>query len=142
MKDYSIFDDFDCGKYNGTPIAYIVETDPLYISQCIIEIDDFFIQEVNLTMIKEFYPDFFLSEDAIQKLEEKSIVWEKEMAEIEKSERHNAKVIYEEWLDYQNEPDAYEVYDEGFDDENNFRKNPHYREDMDMDQQDQEFWEG
>lgn len=71
MKFYDLNTVFTFGKYEGMSVQEVVNIQPSYIDWCAINLDHFYIDDSEIENLKEINPDFSLSEEAINKLQEK-----------------------------------------------------------------------
>jgi hypothetical protein len=116
MKFYDLDSQFTFGKHKGNTVRQIIGLQPSYIDWCATTLDQFYIAEDVIEEIKKIKPDFTLSAEAQQKLNEKYTSWE-------------------------NEQEPYEDF--GYDDRNadyNQTDWSNYNDNLDMDQQSIEFW--
>ena len=65
MKVYDLNTNFTFGKYEGKSLDVVFSTDPKYIQQCMIAVEDFAIDERVLQKLFEKYPDIDFSDEAI-----------------------------------------------------------------------------
>ncbi|MDR2651083.1 MAG: hypothetical protein LBC68_02035 [Prevotellaceae bacterium] len=86
MKFYDIDTKFDFGKYTGKTLQEVLEIQPSYINWCIINLTHFYISEDVIDEIKSIKPDFTLSEEELQKLDNKYDTWNEQ--EIDKYDKH------------------------------------------------------
>lgn len=114
MKFYDLNTEFSFGKFEGKTVREILDLQSSYLDWCAINLDYFYITENVITKIKTIKPDFALTTEGQQKLDEKYANWESEQED-----------------DYD-----YDVRD-SYRDETNWS---HYNDDLDMDQQSIEFW--
>lgn len=118
MKFYDLDSPFAFGKYEGKTIRQIVDLQPSYIDWCATNLEHFYISEDVIEEIKKIKPDFTLSVEGQQKLDEKYSILE-------------------------NEQESYQDYDD-YDDDRNADYNQtdwsNYDDGLDMDQQSTEFW--
>jgi|LakMenEpi03Aug12_release.lakeMendotaPanAssembly.Ray.scaffolds.fasta_scaffold1015646_2 hypothetical protein len=120
MKHYDLDSLFTFGKYEGKTGRQIIDLQPSYIDWCARNLDHFYISEEVIEEIIKIKPDFTLSTEGQQKLDEKYANWECEQ---------------ESFQDYDDDND--------YDDRNadyNQTDWSNYNDDLDMDQQSIEFW--
>ena len=138
MKNWNIFKaetTFDFGRNKGKTLEEVAQSDAPYILWCVNNIEKFLISVEDLTSYQKKYPivfsnfdektgeytgvklnKFYLQETDIKSLELK---WES----------------YDEYIEMLSNDDC-----EYFDDFS-VGNNPYYNDNLDMDQQDQEFWD-
>ena len=114
MKFYDLDTEFTFGKFEGNTVRQILDLQPSYLDWCAINFDHFYITENVITEIKTIKPDFALTTEGQQKLDEKYTKWE---AEEEDNNDYDDRNSYEDQTDWS-----------------------HYNDDLDMDQQSEEFW--
>lgn len=112
MKMYNLETEFTFGKFEGSTVRQIIDLQHSYLDWCAINLDHFYISETVIEEIKKIKPDFSLSEEGQQKLNEKYEKWE-----------HEQENDYDDRDDYEDQTDW-----------------SHYNDDLDMDQQSPEFW--
>jgi hypothetical protein len=78
MKFYTLDTEFTFGKFEGKTVREVLELQPTYLDWCAINLDHFYITEEIITEIKEIKPDFTITEEGKQKLEDKYSSWENE----------------------------------------------------------------
>lgn len=117
MKFYNLDSQFTFGKYEGKTIRQIVDLQPFYIDWCATNLEHFYISEDVIDEIKKIKPDFILSAEGQQKLDEKYANWECEQES------------YQDYDDYDDRNADYNQTDWS-----------NYDDGLDMDQQSPEFW--
>lgn len=65
MKVYDLNTSFTFGKYEGKSLDDVFRTDPQYIQQCMIAVEDFAIDERAMQKLFEKYPEVDFSDEAI-----------------------------------------------------------------------------
>ena len=120
MKFYDLNTEFSFGKYKGNTIRQILDFQPSYLDWCAINLEHFYISEDVIGEIKNIKPDFALTAEGKQKMEEKYAKWDIEQESEEDYDNdygsEGRSVDYDQ-TDWSN-------YDDG----------------LDMDQQSIEFW--
>ena len=101
MKFYNLDTEFTFGKYEGKTVREILEIQPAYLDWCAINLDHFYISEEVIEEIKVSYSDFKISEEGVNKLNEKYEQWEGEQEDYEEE--------YNDYDDY-NERESYGKY--------------------------------
>ncbi len=120
MKFYDLDTQFAFGKYEGKTVRQILDLQPSYIDWCATNLDHFYISEDVIGEIKNIKPDFLLTAEGKQKMEEKYASWK---IEQETEEDYDIDYGYEgRSVDY--DQTDWSNYDDG----------------LDMDQQGIEFW--
>ncbi|MDR1198651.1 MAG: hypothetical protein LBK94_06520 [Prevotellaceae bacterium] len=87
MKFYHIDTKFDFGKYAGKTLQEVLEIRPSYINWCIINLDHFYISEDVIDEIKSIKPEFALSEEELQELNNKYDA--RNEKQLDKYDKHN-----------------------------------------------------
>lgn len=100
MKFYNLDTVFTFGKYEGKTVREILEIQPAYFDWYAINLDHFYISEEVIKEIKVSYSDFKISEEGVNKLNEKYEQWEGEQEDYEE---------YDDYNDY-NETKSYGKY--------------------------------
>ena len=65
MKVYDLNTNFTFGKYEGKSLDKVFRTDPDYVQQCMMTVEDFAIDERAIQKLFEKYPDTDFSDEAI-----------------------------------------------------------------------------
>jgi len=65
MKVYDLNTNFTFGKYEGKSLEDIFKTDPEYVQQCMVTVEDFAIDERAIQKLFEKYPSVDFSDEAI-----------------------------------------------------------------------------
>jgi len=65
MKVYDLNTSFAFGKYEGKSLDEVFRTDPAYVQQCMINVEDFAIDERAIQKLFEKYPDTDFSDESI-----------------------------------------------------------------------------
>ncbi len=95
----------------------VLEIQPSYLNWCVINLDHFFLPEETIQEIQNIKPDFSLSNEAKKINNNKSSSFEKEEDDVEDLGNYDNRDSYEDVTDWS-----------------------HYNDNLDMDQQDIEFW--
>ncbi|AGY54606.1 hypothetical protein BRDCF_p1979 [Bacteroidales bacterium CF] len=101
MKFYNLDTEFTFGKYEGKTVREILEIQPAYLDWCAINLDHFYISEEVIEEIKVSNSDFKISEEGVNKLNEKYEQWEGEQEDYDEE--------YNDYDDY-NERESYGKY--------------------------------
>lgn len=83
MKFYDLDTEFTFGKFEGNTVRQILDLQPSYLDWCAVNLDHFYISENVIEEIKTIKPDFALTEEGKQKLDEKYSTWETEQEDNE-----------------------------------------------------------
>lgn len=75
MKFYEFDTTFTFGKYKGKTIGEILEIEPAYLDWCAINLDHFYIPRDVTDIIDVFYSEVKISEEGMNKLNEKYKQW-------------------------------------------------------------------
>lgn len=94
MKFYNLDTEFTFGKYEGKTVREILEIQPAYLDWCAINLDHFYISEEVIEEIKVSYSDFKISEEGVNKLNEKYEQWEGEQEDYEEYDDYNERESY------------------------------------------------
>lgn len=78
MKFYNLDTEFTFGKFEGKTVREVLDIKPSYIDWCAINLDHFFISDDVIEEIKAIIPNFSISEEGQNKLNEKYETWETE----------------------------------------------------------------
>lgn len=107
MKYYDIDTVFTFGKYEGMSVKEVVSIQPSYIGWCAVNLDHFYIDNSEIANLREISPGFSLSEEAVNKLQEKYELW------MEESEEDNDNDYYDypDYNDY--ERDTFDALTDG-----------------------------
>jgi hypothetical protein len=123
MKYYNLDTEFTFGKFKGKTIMDILDLQPTYLDWCAINLDHFYISDDVVDEIKAIKPEFTLTEEGKQKLDDKYKTWESDQ-EVENDDYYERESTYEKyngsyaqdvegWSDqdiddvFDGEPDAY-----------------------------------
>lgn len=101
MKFYDLDTKFTFGKFENKTMKEILDSEPYYIDWCAINLDHFYISERVINKIKQIEPNFSITAEAKQKLEEKYASWEE-------SQEANDYDGYDDYDDYNNGYDSYD----------------------------------
>lgn len=97
MKFYNLDTEFTFGKFEGSTVRQIIDTQPTYLDWCAINLDHFYISDEVIEEIKSIKPDFKLSDEGIQKLNEKYEVWENQQQDIYNDYDYHERESYGEY---------------------------------------------
>jgi len=114
MKFYDLNTEFTFGKYEGNTVRQILDLQPSYIDFCAINLDHFYITKNVITEIQTIKPDFSITSEGQQKLDEKYANWESEQEDANDYNERNSNRDETDWS--------------------------HYNDNLDMDQQSEDFW--
>jgi hypothetical protein len=81
MKFYELDTEFTFGKYEGKTLKDIINDDQSYIDWCINNLEHFYISNDVIEKLKLIKPDFSISEETQNHLNEKYETWENEQDE-------------------------------------------------------------
>lgn len=109
MKFYDLDTEFSFGKFEGKTLRQIIDLQPSYIDWCAINLEHFYISENVIEEIKSLNPDFALTEEGQEKLNERYTIWENK--QVNYHDRSNYEYYerpqsYEEWLNEEFGEDA------------------------------------
>lgn len=114
MKFYNLNSQFTFGKFEGKTVRQIIDLQSSYIDWCAINLEHFYISEDVIEDIIKIKPDFTLSAEGQQKLDEKYISWADEQESYQDYDDRDADYNQTDWSNY--------------------------NDGLDMDQQSIEFW--
>jgi len=97
MKFYTLDTEFTFGKFEGKTVREVLELKPTYLDWCAINLDHFYITEETITEIKEIKPDFTITEEGKQKLEDKYSSWENEQQQDDYDDYDDYSPSYEKY---------------------------------------------
>lgn len=97
MKFYTLDTEFTFGKFEGKTVREVLELQPTYLDWCAINLDHFYITEETITEIKEIKPDFTITEEGKQKLEDKYSSWENEQQQDDYDDYDDYSSSYEKY---------------------------------------------
>jgi hypothetical protein len=138
MKNWTIFSSetrFDFGKHKGDTLDLVAQSDAPYILWCVRKIDKFLILEEDLIECCNKYKRTIISilstvNEEFVKSSKPFLVSDNDLALLK-----NKWEEYEEYLDMMDNAD-YDYYENY-----SVSNNPYYNDNLDMDQQDPEFWD-
>ncbi|QED38991.1 hypothetical protein FK178_15260 [Antarcticibacterium arcticum] len=113
MKIYYLDTCFNFGKYEGKTLEEVISIQPDYINWCILNLDHFLVDEDQLEEFLEINTSFFLSKNALMKLE---IKWDeydfndRSSYGSEETEWANDVQDYDDWLNTEFGDDAGTAY--------------------------------
>lgn len=140
MKNWTIFTSettFSFGRHKGEAIETVAKNDASYIAWCFRNIDKFLISEELLTEYQNKYP-CILSGTTVNTGE--YFEFDMNKYEVTQDDLELLKTkweLYEDYLEQNNPANADYDYYEDY----SFSNNPYYNDNLDMDQQDPEFWD-
>jgi hypothetical protein len=138
MKNWTIFiseTTFNFGKHKGDTLELVAQSDAPYILWCFRNIDKFLISEELLTDYQNKYP-CILSGTTINTGE----YFEFDMNKYEVTQ-NDLELLKTKWEDYEEYIDMMDNADYDYFDDYSVGNNPYYNDNLDMDQQDPEFWD-
>jgi hypothetical protein len=97
MKLYTLDTEFTFGKFEGKTVREVLELQPTYLDWCAINLDHLYITEETITEIKEIKPDFTITEEGKQKLEDKYSSWENEQQQDDYDNYDDYSPSYEKY---------------------------------------------
>ena len=100
FKIYELKTELNFGKYNGKKLSEVIKIQPSYINWCILNLDHFLVDDDDLEDFKKINSNFFFSTKALDKLEKKWDVWDRnEMREQESHDDWYQDIqSYDDWL--------------------------------------------
>ena len=111
MKFYDLDTEFTFGKFEGNTVRQILDLQPSYLDWCAINLDHFYISENVIEEIKIIKPDFILTEEGRQKLDEKYSNWENDQDDYDdRDDDYERPQSYEDWLQDEFGDDAETAY--------------------------------
>jgi len=118
MNSYNLDTEFTFGKFEGKTVKEVLDIQPSYLDWCAVNLDHFYISDDIIEKIKAIIPDFKLSEEGKQKLNEKYETWENEQ------EDYDNYGDYDYQDNYEYERDTFDVLTDGqYGDYDDFREN-------------------
>src|SRR5690606_20650851 len=79
MRFFNLKTRFKHGMFAGKRLEYLIETNQtFYIDAYILEVSEFYIYPETIQEIKSRDPNFFISDEALKKLDEKYAKWKEE----------------------------------------------------------------
>lgn len=144
MKNWTIFTEetiFNFGKHKGLTLEEVAKIDARYILWCVLEIDKFLIEKDLFVSYGNKYPDLIEAFDPDIKQNvfidfNEFIVSEELLLLLEgRWNTYLDSYVRKSKTDYQ-DYDSYDDYDDY-----SVGNNPYYNDNLDMDQQDPEFWD-
>lgn len=138
MKHWTIFTEettFNFGKHAGKKLEEVAQFNASYILWCTRNIDKFLISIEDLAAYQNKYPIYLTG---ILKKTDQSVEYNFNQFELQESD---IEILKSRW-------DSYEFYinmksnaDYGYSNNYSLDSNPFYNDNLDMDQQDPEFWD-
>ena len=138
MKNWTIFKSdsiFSFGKYEGSTLEQVAEENSHYILWCVLNIPKFLIYE---TDFKEYSEKYSITIPGVDVQTGEAVDCRLNCfnyGEGDLQHLRNKWEAYEEYMDLQSEAD-YSCYNDY-----SVNNNPYYNDNLDMDQQDPEFWD-
>lgn len=71
MTFYDLDTVFTFGKYKGETLRDVFERDPAYVDYCLVNVDEFLVEDFVLDDLKELNPDYPISDEALAQVDEK-----------------------------------------------------------------------
>lgn len=71
MTFYDLDTVFTFGKYKGETLRDVFERDPAYVDYCLVNVDEFLVEDFILDDLKELNPDYPISDQALAQVDEK-----------------------------------------------------------------------
>jgi hypothetical protein len=138
MKNWTIFKSdsiFAFGKHEGSTLEQVAKENSQYILWCVLNIPKFLIYESDFEAYSEKYPITISGVDVKtgEKVDCRFNCFNYNESDLQ--HLRNKWGIYQEYLDLQSEADN-SLYDDY-----SIDRNPYYNDNLDMDQQDSEFWD-
>ena len=138
MKHWTIFTEntiFNFGKHKGETLEEVAKKDARYILWCVRKIDKFLISIEDLTAYQNKYPIYFtgIEMNTGEPVELIFNIFELQGLDI--------KIIDSNWDSYQYYINMKSNADYGYSNNCSLDNNPFYNDNLDMDQQDPEFWD-
>jgi hypothetical protein len=138
MKNWTIFSSetrFNFGKHQGKTLDLVATTDAPYILWCFRNIDKFLISEELLNEYQNKYP-CILSGTIVNTGD----YFEFDMNKYEVTQT-DIELLQTKWMDYEDYIDIMDNADYDYFEDYSVGNNPYYNDNLDMDQQDPEFWD-
>ena len=138
MKNWTIFTPdsiFNFGRNKGKSLEEVAEFDAPYIYWCALNIDKFLISEKDFLAFQNKYEKTFVAYclPPYLKIEKPTNFYTVNEAELE--------ILRAKWNNYENKKEEhfseYDYYEHDY----SVDSNPYYNDNLDMDQQDPEFWD-
>jgi hypothetical protein len=129
FKIYSISTELNFGKFKGFSLKMILETQSNYINFCVLKLDHFCISNETLDDIKKIKPLFTLSQEEENVNSNKLKKWFAEETEYKNNKQQDGQSKYD--FDYASHEN--DLMDLGYSED-------YYNDDLDLDQQDEMFY--
>ncbi len=71
MTFYDLDTVFTFGKYKGETLREVFERDPAYVDYCLVNVDEFLVEDFILDDLREINPDYVISDEALAQVDEK-----------------------------------------------------------------------
>lgn len=71
MTIYDLDTVFTFGKYKGETLREVFERNPTYVDYCLVNVDEFLVEDSTLDELREINPDYVISDEAMGQLDEK-----------------------------------------------------------------------
>ena len=71
MTFYDLDTVFTFGKYKGETLRDVFERDPAYVDYCLVNVDEFLVEDFVLDDLREINPDYPISDEALAQVDEK-----------------------------------------------------------------------
>ncbi len=100
FKIYDLKTVLNFGKYNGKKLSEVIKIHPSYINWCILNLDHFLVEDDDLENFKKINSNFFFSKKALDKLEKKWDVWDRNQMIGQEShdDWYQDVQSYDDWL--------------------------------------------
>ena len=76
MTFYDLDTVFIFGKYKGETLREVFERDPAYVDYCLVNVDEFLVEDFILDDLREINPDYVMSDEALMQVDEKWNLYE------------------------------------------------------------------
>lgn len=138
MKNWTIFKAetiFDFGKYQGNTLDQVAQIDAPYLLRCVRNIEKFLISEEDLIGFSNKYEKTITTfcsptNDEFERSSNFYIVTNDDL-----------NLLKKKWEDYEEYIEMMDNADYDYYDDYSVSNNPYYNDNLDMDQQDPEFWD-
>jgi hypothetical protein len=138
MKNWTIFSsetEFNFGKYQGKTLDLVATMDATYILWCVRKIEKFLISEEDLIECCNKYKWTIIS---ILSVPNEEFVKSTDPFLVSKND---LALLKKKWGDYEEYIEMMDNADYDYNDDYSVGNNPYYNDNLDMDQQDPEFWD-
>jgi len=138
MKSWKIFTtetNFNFGKYEGNTLNQVAQIDAPYLLWCVQKIEKFLISEEDLIVFSNKYEKIFTT------------FCSPTNEEFERSTNYytvtndDVNLLKKKWQDYEDYIEMMDNVDYDYYQDYSVGNNPYYNDNLDMDQQDPEFWD-